>query len=425
MGASSTAEPALADTAPRISSLRLAIGYAVMAVALAATLLGSFALGSRQEPAVNAAGVYRVDPPAPCLGGQVEVRQSGRFVDLARERGADGSLELDGHRLTGEVRCADGFTTPLQATVAGEAGQRSLRGEIGGHRFRASSLRDRPEPAAAVAATGGQLAPEALFGRLMLAIAAVIVAARAVGFLAGRIGQPRVMGEVLGGILLGPTLLGALAPGVQAYLFPPQVVPMLTAVADLGLAFYMFLVGLELDPRLLRGRLAQAAFVSTTSVAVPLLLGVALALPLFPLLGPATSYAPFALFIGAALSITAFPVLARILVERRMLKRPVGAMAMASAALNDVAAWFLLAAAVAVATPAGVAARRVPDPGVGGAVQRGHGPGRASAGGPGCRWPSTRPAGFPLAGWRQSWSVCCCRPMSPVGSGWRPSSAPS
>jgi len=335
-----------------IPRLRLAIGYAVMAVALAATLLGSFALGSRQEPAVNAAGVYRVDPPAPCLGGQVEVRQSGRFVDVTGERGADGSLEADGHRLTGEVRCADSSTTPLQATVAGEADQRSLTGEVGGNRFRASFLRDHPAPAEA-SASGEPLTPEALFGRLMLAIAAVIVAARAVGALAGRIGQPKVMGEVLAGILLGPTLLGVLAPGVQAYLFPAQVVPLLTAVADLGLAFYMFLVGLELDPRLLRGRLVQAAFVSTASVAVPMLLGVALALPLFPLLGPATSYAPFALFIGAALSITAFPVLARILVERRMLKHRVGAMAMASAALNDVAAWFLLAVAIAVATPAG------------------------------------------------------------------------
>jgi Kef-type K+ transport system membrane component KefB len=353
MGASSTAEPASADNGLRISSLRLAIGYAVMAVALAATLLGSFTLGSRQELAVNAAGVYRVDPPAPCLGGQVEVRQSGRFVDLAGERGADGTLKLDGHRLTGEVRCADGSTTPLQATVAGEADQRSLTGEVGGNRFRASFLRDHPEAAEAVAASGEPLSPEALFGRLMLAIAAVIVAARAVGALAGRIGQPRVMGEVLAGILLGPTLLGALAPGVQAYLVPAQVVPLLAAVADLGLAFYMFLVGLELDPRLLRGRLAQAAFVSTASVAVPMLLGVALAVPLFTFLGANTGYAPFALFIGAALSITAFPVLARILVERRLLKRPVGAIAMASAALNDVAAWFLLAAAVAVATPAG------------------------------------------------------------------------
>jgi Kef-type K+ transport system membrane component KefB len=283
----------------------------------------------------------------------VEVRQSGRFADIAGERDSTGRLEVDRQQLSGQVRCADGATASLQATVVGEAGHRSLTGELGGHHFRATPMGDRPGSAEAVAASGEPLTPEALFGRLMLAIAAVIVAARAVGALAARIGQPRVMGEVLAGILLGPTLLGALAPGVQAYLFPPQVIPLLAAAADLGLAFYMFLVGLELDPRLLRGRLAQAAFVSTASVAVPLLLGVALALPLFPLLGAATSYAPFALFIGAALSITAFPVLARILVERRMLKHRVGAMAMASAALNDVAAWFLLAIAVAAATPAG------------------------------------------------------------------------
>src|SRR5215207_8897265 len=277
MGTTRTAEPASADTGPR--DLQAAPGGRVrgLAAALAATLLGSFALGSHQEPAVSVAGIYRVDPPAPCLGGQVEVRQSGRFVDIAGGHGAEGSLEHDGHRLTGQVRCADSSTTPLQATVTGEAGQRSLSGKIGGNRFRASFLRDHPEPAEAVAASGEPLTPEALFGRLTLAIAAVIVAARAVGALAARIGQPRVMGEVLAGILLGPTLLGALLPGVQAYLFPPQVIPLL------------------------------AASVSTASVAVPLLLGVALALPLFTLLAPATSYAPFALFIGAALSITAFP----------------------------------------------------------------------------------------------------------------------
>jgi Kef-type K+ transport system membrane component KefB len=226
------------------------------------------------------------------------------------------------------------------------------------------------------------------------------------------------MGEVLAGILLGPTLL----PRVQAYLFPPQVIPLLAAAADLGLAFYMFLVGLELDAGLLRGRLAQAAFVSAASVATPLLLGAALALPLFTLLGADAGYAPFTLFLGAALSITAFPVLARILVERRMLKHRVGAMAMAAAALNDVAAWFLLAIAVAVATPAGsvLAAFRI----LGLAVLFSAAMAlvvRRLVG----RRPSTRPARFPPAGWRRSWSACCCRPTSPAGSGWRPSSAPS
>jgi Kef-type K+ transport system membrane component KefB len=343
-----------ADIRPRISSLRLAIGYTVMVAALAATLLGSLTLGSRLESAPNAAGVYRLDPPAWCLGGQIEVRQSGRLTDIAGEQGSAGSLQADGRRLTGKVRCAEGSTAPLDATLAGGAGDRSLSGEIGGHRFRATLLRDRPQPAT-VAASGDHLTPEALFGRLMLAIAAVIVAARAVGALAATLGQPRVMGEVLAGILLGPTLLGALLPAIQAYLFPAQVIPLLSAAADLGLALYMFLVGLELDPRLLRGRVAQAAFVSTASVAAPMLLGIALALPLFPLLGAGTGYAPFALFLGAALSITAFPVLARILVERRMLDHRVGAMAMAmaAAALNDVAAWFLLALAIAAATPTG------------------------------------------------------------------------
>jgi Kef-type K+ transport system membrane component KefB len=353
MAISGTRKLASADTRPRISGVRLVIGYAVMVAALVATLLGSFTLGSRLEPVPNAAGVYRLDPPAQCLGGQIEVSQSGRFADIAGGHGSGGRLELDGRRLTGEVGCADGSTAPLQATVAGEAGDRSISGEVGGHRFRATRIRDHPEPAEAEVASDEHLTPEELFGRLMLAIAAVIVAARAVGALAARFGQPRVMGEVLAGILLGPTLLGVLLPRVQAYLFPAQVIPLLAAAADLGLAFYMFLVGLELDPRLLRGRVAQAAFVSAASVAAPLLLGVALAMPLFTLLGPDTGYAPFALFLGAALSITAFPVLARILVERRMLKHRVGAMAMAAAALNDVAAWFLLAIAVAAATPAG------------------------------------------------------------------------
>jgi Kef-type K+ transport system membrane component KefB len=353
MAISGATKLAAGGSGPRSSGLRLVLGYAVMVAALAATLLGSFTLGSRLEPVPNAAGVYRLDPPARCLGGRIEVWQSGRFTDIAGERGSGGSLELDGRQLTGKVGCADGSTAPLQATMAGDAGDRSLSGEVGGHRFRATRIRDHPEPAEAEVASDEHLRPEALFGRLMLAIAVVILAARAVGALAGRLGQPKVMGEVLAGILLGPTLLGALLPDVEAYLFPAQVIPLLSAAADLGLALYMFLVGLEQDPRLLRGRLAQAAFVSTASVAVPMLLAAALALPLFPLLGADTGYAPFALFLGAALSITAFPVLARILVERRMLKRQVGAMAMASAALNDVAAWFLLAIAVAAATPAG------------------------------------------------------------------------
>src|SRR5205814_6038694 len=110
----------------------------------------------------------------------------------------------------------------------------------------------------------------------------------------------------------------------------------------------------------LRGRVAQAAFVSNASVVAPLALGIAIALPVYRLLAPAVDYAPFALFMGVAMSITAFPVLARILVERRMLRRPVGTIALASAAIDDVTAWGLPALATAVAPPGkGLDAARV------------------------------------------------------------------
>ncbi len=129
---------------------------------------------------------------------------------------------------------------------------------------------------------------EETFGRLMLAIAAVILAARVMGLLLGRLGQPQVMGEVLAGILLGPTLLGAIAPEVKDYLFPPDIVPLIAAAAQIGLAFYLFLVGMELDPKvILRDRIGQAALISNTSVAFPLALGFLAAIPVYepPLAG--------------------------------------------------------------------------------------------------------------------------------------------
>ena len=150
-----------------------------------------------------------------------------------------------------------------------------------------------PEPGASakkpVKRTG-----EETFGRLMLAIAAVLLAARLVGTLIARLSQPRVMGEVLAGILLGPTLLGAVWPEAKDYLFPPDIVPLLSGAAQIGLAFYLFLVGMELDPRVLRERIGQAAFISNTSVAFPMALGFLVAIPIYKLLSPdvATSRSP-------------------------------------------------------------------------------------------------------------------------------------
>ena len=142
---------------------------------------------------------------------------------------------------------------------------------------------------------------------------------------------------------------GAIAPELSTALFPSDIIPFIGVVAQLGLIFYMFLVGLEVDLSQLKGRIGQVAAISNVSVALPMMLGLAVALPIYELVGPDKKFVAFALFMGVSMSITAFPVLARILVERRMLKRPVGALALACAAIDDVTAWFLIALATAVA----------------------------------------------------------------------------
>ena len=188
-----------------------------------------------------------------------------------------------------------------------------------------------------------------LVAAFFLSVAIVLVIARLFGLVAIRVGQPRVIGEVIAGIALGPSVLGQISANLQASLFPTDVLPALGVAANLGLIFYMFLIGLELDHRQLKGQMSRAAAISNASVTVPMLLGLAAALPLYKLVGPNKKFVAFALFMGVAMSITAFPVLARILAERRMLKRPLGALAIACAAIDDLTAWFLIAIATAVA----------------------------------------------------------------------------
>ena len=321
-----------------------AIGYVVLIGASLTVIALSLGAGRDKVAPKDISGRYELAAPSPCLGSEVIISQSGKFVTLGET--AEGKLTLSKEgTLSGEVSCADGSTATLDAHVS-EPGteDRSISGTAG-DAFEAEFTGPVEEVEAAPEKRSG----EETFGRLMLAIAAVMLAARLMGSLVSRIGQPRVMGEVIAGILLGPTLVGALAPGVTEYLFPPDIIPLLTAGADIGLVFYMFLVGLELDPEMLRGRFEQAAFISHGSIAVPMALGVATAVPIFEVVGPDSPFLPFALFMGVSMSITAFPVLARILVERRMLKRPVGAIAIGSAAVDDITAWALLALATGVA----------------------------------------------------------------------------
>ncbi|GGT37426.1 cation:proton antiporter [Streptomyces chromofuscus] len=185
---------------------------------------------------------------------------------------------------------------------------------------------------------------------LLVALPAVILACRAGAQLLGRLGQPPVVGEIVVGILFGPSLLGWLWPEAQAWLFPQSVLPYIGVLGNVGLLAFMFLVGLELDLKSLRGHSRTAVVVSQASIAVPLLLGTLLAFGMYGDFAPEdTEKAAFVLFIAVSMSITAFPVLARILTDRGLYRTPVGALAMACAAVDDVTAWCLLAAVVAVA----------------------------------------------------------------------------
>jgi Kef-type K+ transport system membrane component KefB/nucleotide-binding universal stress UspA family protein len=184
---------------------------------------------------------------------------------------------------------------------------------------------------------------------LLLQIAVVLVAARIVGELFRRLHQPRVVGEMVAGILLGPSLLGWVAPDLSAALFPVETLGYLNTLSQIGLVLFMFLVGLEFDPRLLKGRGYTALVTSHVSIVAPFMLGAILALYLYPRLAEGhVEFTGFALFMGAAMSITAFPVLARILSERNLMHSNVGALTIACAAIDDVTAWSILAIVIAV-----------------------------------------------------------------------------
>lgn len=204
-----------------------------------------------------------------------------------------------------------------------------------------------PAPAARSAPSSGQF--DAIY-HVLLALVVIVIACRLVGALFYHLHQPRVIGEVVAGILLGPSLLGQISPEAMHYILPDQVGPHLKVIAQLGVILYMFLVGLELNGELLRSRAHATVAISHTSIVVPFVLGAALALWLFCDYAPVrVSFTSFALFMGVAMAITAFPVLARILTDRRMDKTELGVMALSCAAVDDVTAWCLLALVVGIA----------------------------------------------------------------------------
>jgi Kef-type K+ transport system membrane component KefB len=165
------------------------------------------------------------------------------------------------------------------------------------------------------------------------------------------------MGEIVAGIALGPSVLGLLSPATMAFLFPASSMDTLKLLSQIGVALFMFVVGMELDVQPLRKKAHEAIMVSHASIIVPFFLGAALSLILYRSLAPAnTSFNAFALFMGIAMSITAFPVLARILEDRRMSQTYLGSMAITCAAVDDVTAWCMLAMVIAIARADGMLA---------------------------------------------------------------------
>lgn len=203
------------------------------------------------------------------------------------------------------------------------------------------------QPISAVARSGGNSSFQVL--TLILQITVILVVARLAGALFRRIGQPQVVGEMAAGLLLGPSVFGALAPRLSQYVFPPASLGYLNALSQVGLLLFMFMIGLEMDARLLRDKKRVALLTSHASIVLPFLFGVLLAFEFFNSLGGAGSFTGFALFMGIAMSITAFPVLARILQERQLTETHLGTIALASAAIGDVTAWCILAFVVMIA----------------------------------------------------------------------------
>ena len=190
---------------------------------------------------------------------------------------------------------------------------------------------------------------------LLLQMTVVLLTALGCGWLAQRVGQSRVMGQIAGGILLGPSVLSRVAPQAATALFPPSSLTALEVLSTVGLVLFMFLVGTELDEQQVRRQRGSAALASALSIVLPFALALAIAAPLRARFAPGAAAVPFALFLAIAMSVTAFPVLAQILAERKLEKTPLGTTALLSAAVSDLVAWLLLAVALSLVPHAGEA----------------------------------------------------------------------
>ena len=184
---------------------------------------------------------------------------------------------------------------------------------------------------------------------LLLQIVTIIVVARIFGFFCRKIGQPSVIGEIAAGIFLGPSFIGMYFPDFTHFVFPDKSMDNLKFLSQIGLILFMFVVGMELELKTLKNKANDAVVISHASIIFPFTLGVGLAYLLYTEFAPANvSFLSFALFIGISMSITAFPVLARIVQERGLTKTRLGSIVITCAAADDITAWCILAAVIAI-----------------------------------------------------------------------------
>jgi Kef-type K+ transport system membrane component KefB len=184
---------------------------------------------------------------------------------------------------------------------------------------------------------------------LLLQIITIIIVSRFFGWIFRKIGQPSVIGEIIAGIFLGPSLVGMYFPEFSAMLFPADSLGNLQFLSQIGLILFMFVVGMELDLKVLKNRANEAIVISHASIVIPFTLGIGLAYFIYYRFAPAgVPFLSFALFMGIAMSITAFPVLARIVQERGIHKTKLGAIVITCAAADDITAWCILAAVIAI-----------------------------------------------------------------------------
>src|SRR5947209_12610039 len=194
-----------------------------------------------------------------------------------------------------------------------------------------------------------------LTGQILLQLIIILIVVHLSGSLCRLVGQQWVIGEILAGLALGPSLLGALLPDVKSFLFPISTLPTLQTLGDIGLVLYMFSLGVRLDTHLMLRQSRIALVTSLSGIFLPLILSAALAYVLFSWLGgPQATPVSFMLMVGTVMAITAFPVLARLLTEKMMLSTRVGTLALTCAAVDDVIAWCLLALVIAVAHTQGL-----------------------------------------------------------------------